>query len=704
MWNFPARLDPGAPSPLGATWDGLGVNFAVFSASADKVELCVFDAAGKREIQRFLLPCFDGEVWHGYLPDAAPGLVYGYRAHGPYEPKSGLRFNHNKLLLDPYARQLIGRLRWTDALFGYRIRASHSPQADLSFDRRDSAPAMVKGVVTGGSFNWQDDKRPKTAWSDTIIYELHPKGFTQLLESIPPPERGRLSALSRPAVIAHLQRLGVTAVELMPVQAFLQDRHLVDRKLSNYWGYSTLAFFAPEPSYIIDSADEFRMAVRRLHAAGIEVILDVVYNHTCEGSELGPTLSWRGFDNSNYYRLCDDRRHLINDTGTGNTLNLSHARVLQMVLDSLRYWAESFHVDGFRFDLGATLGREAAGFDPGAGFFDAIRQDPVLSQLKLISEPWDPGPGGYQLGNHPLPFAEWNDRYRNTIRRYWRGDSGMRPELAKRLSGSADIFPPPARRAWCSVNYLASHDGMTLADIATYDRKRNEANGEDNRDGTDDDFSANWGADGPTGDAGVNDLRQRVVQSMMLTLFVSRGTPMLLAGDEFGRTQLGNNNAYCQDNEISWLNWSYAENDPGNLLSLLASRMIAIRKTFSFLISPRRRADLPAQMNVIEWLDERNVALSESDWENGEGRALVIRYSGTRPDGQIEILALLMNASETELEFKLPQQVRWLVLIDTSDVNRTMFEIESGSYSVRDRSAVLINAVSSEPLPADQLS
>ena len=701
MWSFPARLDPGVPNPLGATWDGLGVNFAVFSASADQVELCIFDAAGKREMQRFMLPCFDGEVWHGYLPDAAPGLVYGYRAYGRYEPKHGLRFNHHKLLLDPYARQLTGRLRWTDALFGYRIRSPHS---DLSFDRRDSAPAMIKGVVTGGNFNWQDDKRPRTSWSDTIIYELHAKGFTQLLESVSPPERGRLSALSRPAVIAHLQRLGITAVELMPVQAFLQDRHLVDRNLSNYWGYSTLAFFAPEPSYIIDSADEFRMAVRRLHAAGIEVILDVVYNHTCEGSELGPTLSWRGFDNSAYYRLCDDRRHLINDTGTGNTLNLSHARVLQMVLDSLRYWAASFHVDGFRFDLGATLGREPGGFDPGAGFFDAIRQDPVLSQLKLISEPWDPGPGGYQLGNHPLPFAEWNDRYRNTVRRYWRGDSGMRPELAKRLSGSADIFPSPARAAWCSVNYVASHDGMTLADLATYERKRNESNGEDNRDGADDDFSANWGAEGPSDDAPTNDLRQRVIRSLLLTLFVSRGTPMLLAGDEFGRSQMGNNNAYCQDNEISWLNWSCAENDPGNLLGLLVSRMIAIRKTFSFLISPRKRADLPAQMNLIEWLDERNLALSESDWENGEGRALVIRYSGTRPDGQVEILALLMNASESELEFKLPRQVRWLVLVDTADVNRTMFEIESGSYFVRDHSAVLINAVSSEPLMADQPS
>lgn len=699
MWTFPARLDPGSPFPLGATWDGLGVNFAVFSRHAEKIELCIFDDAGRREMQRLTLPCHDGEVWHGYLPDAAPGLVYGYRAYGPYEPKRGHRFNPNKLLLDPYARELKGRLRWTDALFGYRIR---SPQADLSFDRRDSAPAMIKGAVTGSSFNWQDDRRPKTPWSDTVIYELHPKGFTQLLEAIPPPERGKLSALSRPAVIAHLQRLGVTAVELMPVHAFAQDRYLVDRQLSNYWGYSTLAFFAPEPSYLAGHADDLRMAVRRLHAAGIEVLLDVVYNHTCEGSELGPTLSWRGFDNAAYYRPWDDPRHLVNHTGTGNTLNLSDGRVLQMVMDSLRYWAESFHVDGFRFDLGATLGREASGFDPGAGFFDAIRQDPVLSQLKLISEPWDAGPDGYQLGNHPPPFAEWNDRFRDSVRRYWRGDPGMRPELAKRISGSADLFPPPSRPAWCSINYVASHDGMTTADLVSYAQKHNDENGESNRDGTDDDCSANWGEEGPSRNPGVTAIRQRVIRSMLLTLFLSRGTPMLLAGDEFGRTQNGNNNAYCQDNGISWLDWSLADGDFGSMLVLMVSRMIAIRRTFSFLLAPRHRADFAPVLNAVEWLDERNVGLNESDWENREGRALVMRYSGTRPDGQIEILALLMNASSSELEFRLPQEVRWLQLVDTADVNRTMFEIEGGSYVVADRAAVLLNAVASKPLSVNE--
>jgi len=700
VWTFPARLEPGARYPLGATWDGLGTNFAVFSTAAEKIELCLFDAAGRREIHRFPLPSFDGEVWHGYLPDAGPGLVYGYRAYGPYEPRNGKRFNHHKLLLDPYARQLTGRLRWTDALFGYRIR---SPQADLSFDRRDSGPAMVKAVVTGPDFNWQDDKRPKTSWADTVIYELHTKGFTQLFEAISPPERGKFAALARPPVIAHLQRLGITAVELMPIHAFLQERHLVDRNLANYWGYSTLAFFAPEPAYLIDSADELRIAIRRLHAAGIEVLLDVVYNHTCEGNELGPTLSWRGLDNDVYYRLPEDRRYFINDTGTGNTLNLTHARVLQMVMDSLRYWAESFHVDGFRFDLGAALGREPSGFDPGSGFFDAIRQDPLLSQLKLISEPWDPGPGGYQLGNHPPPFAEWNDRYRDTVRRYWRGDSGMRPELASRLSGSADIFNPPARSSWSSINFVASHDGMTLTDLVTYEHKHNEANAEDNRDGADENFSANWGEEGPTSNPAINELRQRVIRSMLLALFMSRGTPMLLAGDEFGRSQGGNNNAYCQDNEISWLDWTQAESDVGELLILLVGRMIAIRKTFSFLLSPGRRFDVAwSDLNAIEWLDERNFRLSESDWENREGRALVARYSGERADGKVELLALLMNASDRDLDFKLPETVSWLVLLDTADSNRAMVELENGSYRVRDRAAVLINGVADEPLPAGE--
>ena len=686
------------PYPLGASWDGLGVNFAVFSQHAEKVELCLFDSLGRREMARFPMPSFDGEVWYGYLPNAAPGLVYGYRVYGPYDPRHGHRFNPNKLLLDPYAKSLVGQLRWTDALFGYRV---HSRQADLSFDRRDSAPAMVKAAVVDQRFNWHDDKRPNVPWSDTVIYELHVKGFTQLLDAVSPRERGTFAALSDPAVISYLKQLGVTAVELMPIHAFLQDRYLIDKGLTNYWGYNTLAFFAPEQRYLADgNPDEIRIAVRRLHAAGIEVILDVVYNHTCEGSELGPTISWRGFDNAVYYRLLDNPRYVANDTGTGNTFDLTHGRSLQMVTDSLRYWAESFHVDGFRFDLGATLGREQWGFDPGAGFFDAVRQDPVLSRLKLISEPWDIGPGGYQLGNHPPPFAEWNDRYRDVVRSYWRGDSNMRPELAARLAGSADIFEPSGRRPWASINYVASHDGMTLADLASYEYKHNEENLEDNRDGTDANYSGNWGAEGETDDPNINAFRQKLVRSFLTTLLFSRGTPMLLAGDEFGRTQRGNNNAYCQDNEISWLDWELAHSDAGKALIQFVSRLIHLRRRFPILTAPvylhGNKESLPG-LRDIDWLDERNVNLSPQDWANTEGRALVLRLSGVRADGRVDIVALMMNASDRALPFHLPGDFAWRMLLDTAEPDAAPRELTEKIYTVGDRAAVLIAAVADAP-------
>jgi glycogen operon protein len=698
MVVLPLRLDSGVPYPLGASWDGLGVNFAVFSAHAEKIELCLFDRHGRRETMRLPLPSFTGEVWHGYLPNAGPGLAYGYRVHGPYDPRRGHRFNPHKLLLDPYARELVGDLRWTDALFGYRVRSSH---ADLSFDRRDSAPAMVKAAVSDNGFHWHDDKRPKTPWPDTVIYELHVRGFTRLWESVPPQERGTFAALGHPEVIAYLRRLGVTAIELLPVHAFLQDRNLLHRQLSNYWGYNTLAYFTPERRYLASGeADEMRIAIRRLHAAGIEIILDVVYNHTCEGSELGPTLSWRGFDNAVYYRLCDNPRHAANDSGTGNTLDLTHARTLQMVMDSLRYWAESFHVDGFRFDLGATLGREHSGFDPGAGFFDAIRQDPVLSELKLISEPWDVGPGGYQLGNHPPPFAEWNDRYRDVVRRYWRGDSAMRPELAARLSGSADIFVPPARQSWASINYVASHDGTTLNDLVSYAHKHNDANGEDNRDGPADDLSAHWGVEGATDDPEINALRGRVARSMLATLFFSLGTPMLMAGDEFGRTQEGNNNAYCQDNEISWLDWNAAHHQPGKAQTQLVSLLVTLRKLYPLPrrpgYPPRDREIMP-DLHDIDWLDERNLPLSEADWANREGRALVLRRAGKRADGRIEIVALMMNASDRPLDFHLPGAFAWNLLIDTADTEIPAGEIDAEIYTIMDRAAVLIAAVTDAP-------
>ncbi len=439
------RMTAGQPYPLGAVSDGLGVNFAVFSAHATRIEVCLFDARGRKELRRFDLPECTDEIWHGYLPDAQPGLVYGLRAHGPYDPRNGHRFNPHKLLLDPYARQLTGPVNWSDALFGYRL--NHA-RADLSMDRRDSAPAMPKAVVVDDlPFDRSGSKRPATDWCDSVIYEVHLRGVSMQREDLRQPLRGTSAALADPRFIEHLQRLGVTAVELLPVHAFLQDRFLLERGLRNYWGYNTLAFFAPEPSYLQHGPNDLRQAIRRLHAGGLEVILDVVYNHTCEGNELGPTLSWRGLDNASYYRLVPgEERHYINDTGCGNTVNLSHPRVLQMVTDSLRHWTRSYGVDGFRFDLGVTLGREGTGFDPGSGFFDALLQDPELAHAKLISEPWDIGPDGYQLGNHPPGLAEWNDRYRDTVRRYWRGDEGQRGDMAARLTGSRDVFDRRHRR------------------------------------------------------------------------------------------------------------------------------------------------------------------------------------------------------------------------------------------------------------------
>ncbi|RDE04753.1 glycogen debranching protein GlgX [Sphingomonas aracearum] len=691
MTYLPDRLESGSPYPLGATFNGLGVNFAVFSAHAEKIELCVFEPTGKREIKRYELPEWTDEVWHGYLPDARPGLLYGYRAYGPYAPEQGHRFNPNKLLLDPYARRLQGDVRWTDALHGYRVR---SRKEDLSFDPRDSAPAMPKGVVTNDSFDWSQDVRPNTPWSETVVYEAHAKGLTKLFEEVAPPERGTFAALSHPKVIDHLKRLGVTAVELMPIHAFVQDRFLQEKGLRNYWGYNTLGYFAPEQSYFAgESHDELRLAVRRLHAAGLEVILDVVYNHTCEGSERGPTMSWRGLDNATYYRLVQDQpRYTINDTGTGNTLNLEKARVIQMVTDSLRYWATSFGVDGFRFDLGLTLGREADGFNPGAAFFDVLRQDPILGKLKLSAEPWDIGPGGYQLGNFPPGFAEWNDKYRDGVRKYWRGDPSMRGELAARMSGSGDLFDRRARRPWASVNALAVHDGYTLADTVAYEQRHNEANGEDNRDGHSENYSRNWGAEGPTDDPAINDARRRVMRSMLTTLFTSLGTPLLLAGDEFGRSQGGNNNAYCQDNEIGWVDWSVLKTEEGEALMRFTSRLIALRREHP-LLRPNNflYGEAAANgVNDLEWWDERGHQLSPEDWDNPEGRALVMRRARQLEDGSVEAITLLLNASGDAITFTLPApDVPRTVLVDSARPDEEAFEI-GGDYEVGPQGAVLL--------------
>jgi len=687
-------LEPGSPYPLGSTFDGLGVNFAVFSAHATRVELCLFDASGKRQLASYDLPEWTDEVWHGYLPGARPGQLYGFRAHGPYAPHDGHRFNPNKLLIDPYAKKLEGALRWTDGLHGYNVR---SRRRDLSFDRRDSARAIPKSVVTHEGFDWSGDIRPRTPWPDTVIYEAHVKGLTKLLEDVPPKERGTYAALAHPSVIEHLKRLGVTALELLPIHAFTNDRFLQEKGLSNYWGYNTLSYFAPQRGYFAspNDHDELRIAVRRLHAAGIEVILDVVYNHTAEGSELGPTLSWRGLDNATYYRLAEeDARHLVNDTGTGNTLNFSRARVVQMVMDSLRYWATSYGIDGFRFDLGTVLGRTDEGFRPNAPLFAAIRQDPVLQKLKLIAEPWDIGPGGYQLGNYPPGFAEWNDRFRDTVRRYWRGDSAQRPDLAARLAGSGDVFDRRARRPWASVNFLTSHDGYTLADLTAYEKRHNEANKEGNRDGHDHNFTRNWGAEGPTKDKHVSETRMLVRRSMLVTLFGSLGTPMLLGGDEFGRTQGGNNNAYCQDNAISWFDWEEARSEKGEAMTRFLARLAGLRRRHPVLRAAtflHGNEEAAEGLPDIDWWDERGVHLEPEDWDNGEGRALLMRRAERQENGQIVAVSLLMNASDAALTFHLPPpSVKRRLLIDSAHPDADEHEEVRDTYVLKARAAALL--------------
>lgn len=699
MPQTPTKLSAGKPYPIGAHWDGLGVNFAVFSAHAERVELCLFDSNGHRQVARLDLPECTDEIFHGYLPQGRPGLVYGYRVHGPYQPEAGHRFNPNKLLLDPYAKKLVGNLHWSDALFGYRVG---SARADLSFDRRDSAAAMPKAVVVDDSYGWGNDSHLGHRWEDTIVYETHVRGMTIQNEAVPQPDRGSFSALGDPYIIDHLVKLGITAIELLPVHAYLQDRFLVSKSLTNYWGYSTLAFFAPEPSYLKSSRgslDEIRQTVQQLHAAGIEVILDVVYNHTCEGSEMGTTLSWRGFDNASYYRYAEGQpRRLVNDTGTGNTLNITHPRVLQMVLDSLRHWALTYHVDGFRFDLGTTLGRESYGFDPCSGFFDAIRQDPVLGRLKLISEPWDIGPGGYQLGNHPPGFSEWSDRFRDGVRRYWRGDPSQRPELAARLMGSSDIFEKLKRKTWASMNFIAAHDGFTLNDTVSYNERHNEANGEDGKDGHGENLSNNWGVEGPTDDPGIQAIRETVKRSMLATLFFSHGTPMLLGGDEMDRTQQGNNNAYCQDNEISWFDWSGlmgdADTSAKSLLRVTA-RMIQIRKAHPSLRAANfmhGNSEVLPGLSDTAWFDEQGSELTPDAWANGAAQMMSLRRA-VADGGTVDITLLALNASHVDAEYAVPNpELQWHIELDTANPDRDPAEAASTTIQVAAHSVVLLAA------------
>ncbi len=644
------RLSAGLPYPLGATWDGSGVNVAVFSAHASGVEFCLFDDDGRREIARIRLPEFTHEVWHGYFPDLRPGQLYGLRVHGPYAPEAGHRFNPNKLLLDPYAKAMHGQIRWHDSLHGYRI--GHA-KADLSFDRRDSARAMPKCRIIDTAHTWSDDRRPRRPWAETVVYEAHVKGMTARREDVPEELRGTFTGLATPGVIDHLARLGVTAIELMPIQAFFDERYLAEKGLSNYWGYSTLGFFAPAPRYMAPGRDidDFKLMVQRLHGAGIEVIMDVVYNHTAEGNQLGPTMSFRGIDNASYYVLADDPRYTFDTTGCGNNLNLRHPRVLQMVMDSLRYWVEDCHVDGFRFDLAVTLSRDRDNFDINSPFLDAVAQDPVLAHVKMISESWDLGPNGYQVGAFPPGWAEWNGRYRDAMRGFLKGDPGGVPALASHLLGSADIFDRRGRRPWASVNFLTAHDGFTLMDLYSYNSKHNEANGEDNRDGHDDNRSWNCGAEGPTDDESVIDLRDRMRRFAVSVLAASHGTPMILMGDEIGRTQQGNNNAYCQDGILTWNDWDSNSREEAFLNFL--SGALALRAELPLLRSDRfLHGNLTgqAQLKDVQWLRSDGKEATSEDWSNGLDRdvAVILR-------DEEQAVLLIANAADTGVNFVIPE-------------------------------------------------
>jgi glycogen operon protein len=689
------RLSEGSPVRLGATWDGRGTNFALFSAHGEKVELCLFDSQGRREIDRVTLPERTEDIWHGYLADVTPGQLYGYRVHGAYEPEKGHRFNANKLLIDPYARRLSGRLVWSDAHFGYR---PGSPRQDLSFDRRDNARGMPKAVVVDeASSGSPRGPRPIIPWEETIIYEAHVKGLTRMREDVPPGLRGSYRALASPAMIDHLRRLGVTTIELLPVHGFLDDRALVERKLLNYWGYNTIAYFAPEQRYSQDGAlDEFRTAVARLHDAGFEVMLDVVYNHTAEGNQLGPTLSFRGIDNASYYWLTPGNGRYYEDfTGCGNALNLTNMRVLQMVMDSLRYWVEVCHVDGFRFDLASTLARGPNGFDQHSAFLTAVRQDPVLATAKLVAEPWDVGHGGYQVGRFPSQWSEWNDRYRETMRRYWRGEGHLIGDVGRRMTGSADLFDHDARSPRASINHVTVHDGFTLADLYSYDAKRNEANGEHNRDGSSHNHSTNCGHEGPTDDATILALRRRLRKNQFACLMLAQGVPLLLAGDEVGNSQGGNNNAYCQDNEVGWIDWSNLGKSPDDMTDFIG-RLTALRKRFPQL-TPRhwvqgKKSD--GSFGVL-WLTPKATEMMEPDWNFPEGRFLAYVLG---PVGKTPTLYIALNAAPQAIQFTLPQvpdHAAWKLLLNTADDEPAVTVFKSGGVSsAPPRSVIVLESAS----------
>ena len=701
----------GNPFPRGATWDGSGTNFAVFSAHATKVEVCIFDQKGRKELQRIVLPEFTNQVWHGYVSDIQPGTPYGYRVYGPYEPESGHRFNPNKLLLDPYAYAHVGRMTWNPALFGYQLETGD----DLTFDERDSAPFMPKCTVVDPRFDWQGARDHKSIpWDDTIIYELHVRGYTKNHEAVTPELRGTYEGLGTREVLDYIRSLGVTSIELLPVHTFVTDTYLTEKHLTNYWGYNTIGFFAPDPRYAangLDSLREFKEMVARIHDAGMEVILDVVYNHTAEGNERGPTLSFKGMDNASYYRLIPDQpRYYINDTGTGNTLNMSHVRVIQMVTDSLRYWVQQTRVDGFRFDLGTILAREQNGFDNQSGFLKACIQDPLLGTVKLIAEPWDCGPGGYQVGAFPPGWAEWNDKFRDDVRDFWRSQLSAR-RLADRLCASEEFFNRQGRKPWACINFVTAHDGFTLNDLVSYNEKHNEANGEDNRDGTSDNRSWNCGVEGPTDDPEINAFRERQMRNFFATLLLSQGTPMIVAGDEFARTQQGNNNAYCQDNEVSWVDWSLREKHRS--LVEFVSKLTALRHKYPIL---RRKLFLNGEyledlgVRDVTWVNQGGVQMSEDDWHNADlrcfgmlldGRAQV---SGIRQRGKNATILLVFNDIAEAVEFRMPECVggcEWRLLLDTNAPGEEGVRFPVGSpYLVTGRSVIALALVAqgSDPL------
>ena len=700
----PSVVWPGRPYPLGATWDGEGVNFALYSAHAHAVELVIFDPSGRRELKRFALPERTDMVWHAYLPEARPGLLYGYRVHGAYRPEEGLRFNWHKLLLDPYARSIVGSIRWSDALYG------HTPghrREDLSYDRRDSARAMPKCRVVESAFSWDDDRPPSIPWNESVIYELHVRGFTRRHPDIAPTLRGTYAGLASAPSIEHLKRLGVTAIELMPVHAFVDERTLIERGLRNYWGYNTIGYFAPDARYASnDPVGEFKAMVKTLHKAGLEVILDVVYNHTAEGNENGPMLCFRGIDNSAYYRLREDSpRYYVDITGCGNTLDMRHPRAFQMMMDSLRYWVADMHVDGFRFDLAPALGRELHQSDHIGPFFELLRQDPLLARVKLIAEPWDLGEGGYQLGRFPSGWSEWNDRYRDVVRAYWKGDGGLIGEFARRLTGSSDLYAPSGRHPHASINFVTAHDGFTLTDLVSYNVKHNEANLEGNRDGNDNNVSWNCGVEGATDNPGIRALRAKQKRNLLATLLFSQGVPMIASGDEIGRTQNGNNNAYCQDNEQSYLDWNL--DDEREQMLAFTRRMIALRRKHPAFM--RRRflegeAPQGASSKDVTWLTPTGTEMTVVEWNQDFARCIGVLLAGdafgeTDAQGRSvrdDNVLLLFNAYHDAIEFHLPAasgETEWRVLIDTAKNGG----IPSGQthhtepvYSLAGRSVVLM--------------